>query len=206
MKPNNLQKKDDSTLVLLLQAGNLRAFDVIYNRFWERLYVAANRLLEDEGVSKDIIQDIFIDLWNRRASVQINNLNAFLYKAVKFQIAKQLRNRPINHIHLQLISELKSSYRTEDALLFSELNEQIEQVVSTLPPRCQEIFRLSRFEHLSNKEIAHRLGISVSTVENQINIALKTLRSNLDYALTLFLSYAWLNNELCVGQFPDIMC
>jgi RNA polymerase sigma-70 factor (ECF subfamily) len=110
-----------------------------------------------------------------------------LYQAVKFQIAKQLRKRPLHPLHLEVMTELKSTHRAEEAVLLNELSEQIEQVITALPPRCQEIFRLSRFENLSNKEIAARLNLSISTVENQINIALRALRANLDEALICLL-------------------
>jgi len=195
MPSHSLSNQDDQTLLSLLRQDDIRAFEEIYQRFWERLYVAANRVLEDEETSKDIVQEIFIDIWNRRATLQIQNLNAFLYQAVKFQIAKQLRKRPLNPIHLEVIAELKSTQSADASLHFAELNEQIEQVITALPPRCQEIFRLSRFENLTNKEIAQRLNISLSTVENQIHIALKSLRSNLDNALSFILLCHWLNFE-----------
>jgi RNA polymerase sigma-70 factor (ECF subfamily) len=195
MPSHNHAAKDEQTLLSLLRQDDIRAFEEIYERFWERLYVAAIRLLEDEETSKDIIQEIFIDVWNRRATLQIQNLNAFLYQAVKFQIAKQLRKRPLNPIHLEVIAELKSTQSADTSLHLAELSAQIEQVITALPPRCQEIFRLSRFENLSNKEIAQRLNISLSTVENQIHIALKSLRSNLDNALSFILMCYWLNFE-----------
>ena len=188
------REQDDTQLLLLVRRNDVEAFEVLYNRFWERLFIAANRILEDEEASKDILQEIFIDIWNRRNSLEIQNLNAFLYKAVKFQIAKELRKRPINPIHLEMIADIKSTYSTEDAVILSDLNEQIEQVIVALPPRCQEIFRLSRFENLSNKEIAQRLNISLSTVENQIHIALKSLHSNLDNTLSFLLLCYWLDS------------
>lgn len=195
MPSHNHATKDEQTLLSLLRQDDIQAFEEIYERFWERLYVAANRVLEDEAVSKDIVQEIFIDVWNRRATLQIQNLNAYLYQAVKFQMAKQLRKRPLNPVHLEVIAELKSPQVADAPLHLAELQEQIEQVITALPPRCQEIFRLSRFENLTNKEIAQRLNISLSTVENQIHIALKSLRSNLDNALSFILLCYWLNFE-----------
>lgn len=183
MPVNPFQHKEEQDLLALLRQDNLAAFEEIYNRFWERLFVAANQVLEDEAASKDILQEIFIDLWNRRRTLDIRHLNAFLYQAVKFQIAKHLRRRPVNPIHLEVIGELKSAIQAEDHLLYLDLTQHLEKAIANLPPRCQEIFRLSRFEHLSNKEIATRLHLSLSTVENQINIALKALRANLDDAL-----------------------
>ncbi len=187
MFARNFMEQDDSTLLALLQKDDIQAFEEIYHRYWERLYIAAVRVLEDEAMSKDILQEIFVDVWNRRNTLKVKNLNAYLFQAVKFQIAKHLRKRPINSFHLEVLAELKSAHRVEDGLLLADLNEQIEQVITSLPPRCQEIFRLSRFENLSNKEIAQRLNLSISTVENQINIALRALRANLDQALTFLL-------------------
>lgn len=187
MHPQPLYERDDAGLLALLRQSDLKAFEDIYLRYWQRLYVAAYKVLEDEAASKDILQEVFLDIWNRRSTLNIEHLNAYLYRAVKYQIAKQLRKRPINPVHLDVVSELESAGRAEDGLLYDDLNKHLEKAISHLSPRCQQVFRLSRFEYLSNKEIGQRLHISVSTVENQINIALKALRAHLDNELIFLL-------------------
>lgn len=187
MQPHPPDERDDAGLLALLRQGDLKAFEDIYLRYWRRLYVAAYKVLEDEAASKDILQEVFLDIWNRRSALDIQYLNAYLYQAVKFQIAKQLRKRPINPVHLDLVSELESKGRAEDGLLYDDLNKHLEVAISHLSPRCQQVFRLSRYEFLSNKEIGQRLNISISTVENQINIALKALRAHLNDELIFLL-------------------
>lgn len=187
MHPQPLYERDDAGLLALLRQSDLKAFEDIYLRYWQRLYVAAYKVLEDEAASKDILQEVFLDIWNRRSTLNIEHLNAYLYRAVKYQIAKQLRKRPINPVHLDVVSELESAGRAEDGLLYDDLNKHLEKAIAHLSPRCQQVFRLSRFEYLSNKEIGQRLHISVSTVENQINIALKALRAHLDNELIFLL-------------------
>lgn len=194
MQTNPLRESTDAALLTLLRQDDLKAFEEIYNRFWKRLYVAAYRVLEEEAASKDILQEVFLDIWHRRSTLEIQNLNAYLFQAVRFQIAKQLRKRPINPVHLEVISELESTDRVEDGLLYEDLHKSLEEAISNLSPRCQQVFRLSRFEYLSNKEIGQRLNISVSTVENQINIALKALRAHLNNELIFLLLCYFFHN------------
>jgi RNA polymerase sigma-70 factor (family 1) len=180
-------KVSDEELIVLVKNDQEKAFEELYNRYWEKLYWVAFRVLEDPAACQDIVQEIFVDFWNRRANIQVANLPAFLYKAVKFQVAKHLRNGKIKDTHLNKFYTALLVNDTDEAIALNELNALVEKSLSDLPERCREVFCLSRFENLSNKEIAQRLDISLSTVENHINKALKHLRFSMEGSFLLAL-------------------
>ncbi len=157
------------------------AFNDLYNQYWPELYTYAYNIMRDKNVAEDIIQEIFIDIWLRLGKVDIQNHKAYLYKAVKFQCASKLKNRifselQVEKIELALTIIERSDFAQEE--LRHNLLERIETRASEiLPDRCLHVFRLRYYENMSYLEIASKLGISVSTVENQLNKALKLLRA-----------------------------
>ena len=185
MTHENLASCADKTLIALLQQGQWAAFDELYNRYWEKLYHAAWNVLQDDESSKDVVQEVFTDLWTRRSALQIDQVSAYLYKAVKNQVIMLIRRKKLRDSYLDRFNRILETNAVEESIYRNELEKAFEQSLTTLPPRCREVFYLSRFQCLSNQEIARRLSISVSTVENQINKALKRLRFSLDRLMTL---------------------
>ena len=168
---------EDAKLVELLYQGDHHAFETIYQRYWERLYRSAYGIFRDQEQVIDIVQEIFTSLWLKRGQVKIDNLSAYLYKAARFQVAKLIRHQKVRESFFDEVKALSmNGFDSHDPHDYQELVSKIEQGVESLPDRCREVFRLSRQEHLSNKEIAERMGISVRTVENQISRAMKRLR------------------------------
>lgn len=171
--------------------NNKQAFRTIYDRYWSKLHHYALNVLDDRVVCEDIIQEVFVSLWQKKDSQKIENLSAYLFQSVKFQIFKHLRNGKIAQRHLERITLLQSHNDTEEQLIAKELEIELTKVIDRLPERCRQIFVLSRFEHLSNQEIALQLGLSVQTVKNQISKALASLRTQIPadiyLALLLFL-------------------
>lgn len=153
--------------------------------------------MREQDQAEDIIQEVFIDLWRRMDQLDILNHRAYLYKAVKFQCATRLKKRDFKQVHLESIESAirtldESNHSYED--LKSRLLQQIEtKAVELLPDRCLRIFQLRYYENKSYLEIAHLLGISVRTVENQLNKALKVLRSEHKLIVMLVLSEAALS-------------
>ena len=179
----------DEKLLTLLKKGNALAFDELFNRYWALLFKSADKLLLDEDAAKDVVQEIFVDLWKRRETLQVSNLKAYLLQAVKYQIVEQLRKGKFTERHEERLISLHFSNATEEMVMANELYESLERSLQGLPDRCYEIFLMSRFENLSNREIANRLNISIRTVETQISNALRYLRRTLpavDYKLGLF--------------------
>ncbi|MBY5956774.1 RNA polymerase sigma-70 factor [Membranicola marinus] len=148
----------------------------LYNRYWETLYLQAWRILQDEKASEDVVQEVFIDLWEKRKFGDIENLSAYLYQSVKYKTLMMLRKNRITEKHLEVIKEISPVHTFDRALQVKELHEDITYHLQQLPPRCREVFYKSRFEHLKNDEIAEQLNISKRTVETHISHALRYLR------------------------------
>jgi len=172
----------DAELLRLLARDDSHAFETLYARHWEELYKTAFFLLKDGAACKDIVQTIFIWLWEHRKSLVIQSLPAYLKAAVKFKIANHIRDGRIRYGFFEELAgfhPLAQAAGSEEELEVKELAAIIRQAIDYLPGRCREIFRLSREEYLTNQEIARRMGLSVKTVENQMTIALRRIRASL---------------------------
>ena len=139
-------------------------------------------------MSEDIIQDVFLDLWNKRESLIINiSLKAYLYACTRYKVYEYFRKNK-NKLRVDLLDDLNKRL-TESTpltkLMHKELVQHIENVVATLPEKCRLVYTLSREQKLSHKEIADQLNISPKTVENHITKALKTLKLSLGSFLSL---------------------
>lgn len=156
------------------------AFVVLYRTYWADMYKAAYNVLKDRDQSLDIVQEIFTWLWEHRKQLNIqSSLKGYLLAAVKFKTANLIRNGKIRDDFFDRLARMEKPVDSNEAgsrLEVKVLEALIRQTVNTLPDRCRAIYRLSRNQNLSNREIAHELGISVKTVENQMTIALRRLQ------------------------------
>jgi len=190
-KLNNLE---DKALIQLIQEGNRRAFDQLFNRHWQGLYAYAYGAFHNHEMAEDAIQEVFVSLWERRSYIDIRNTKSFLYQAVKFQIAAQLRKVKFDELEIPALDSLNYVHDVEEKMDYQELSERLEKLVAQLPDRCREIFYMSRFENLSNQQIAEKLNISVRTVENQISNGMRYIGRHLD---TQYLSWFLLAYIFC---------
>lgn len=157
-----------------------KTFSSLYEHYWEKLFISAYNVLKDESLAKDVVQDVFISFWNRIEDIEFTNLEAYLYQATKKAVFKMIRDhKKFESYHGQLEELIQSEVSIKE-LEYVELQEIIEKKVNQLPDRCSTIFKLSRFEGKTNKVISKELGITISTVENQINKALKLIREDLE--------------------------
>lgn len=174
-----------------LRKGDNKAFEKIYNEFWESLYaVAYNRLKCKEDI-EGILQEIFTDMWRRRECLHIRtSLAAYLHAALKYKI--------LNHIHAQSFRKThgqdhplyiqKIDNSTQEILSFEELYGSLQLGLEKLPEKCRLIFKMSREQQMSSKEIAEELNISHRTVQTHIHNAIKTLKVELvDYKSMIIL-------------------
>jgi len=171
---------NDSELWLAVRNDDEHAFAMLFDRYWVRLYKTAFRYLKDRENSEEAVHDVFLSIWNRRDQLEIDSMPNFLLTAIRYQVYNRMRaaKPPVtlisNDLEIDYLPDHnQGDYRIKNEELLSELNEHLEK----LPKRCQEIFYMSRMDNLSNQEIADRLGISKRTVENQITVALKHLRT-----------------------------
>ncbi|MFL9845650.1 RNA polymerase sigma factor [Flavobacterium rhizosphaerae] len=181
-----IQVSCDNELNKLIKQGNTHAFEIIYDRYWKRLFSYAYKILDNAEVCEDIVQEIFISLWKNAATATILNLEAYLLQSVKYRIATHIRDFKFQKEHIDVLHTIQVP-DTIDDVEYRETERSIIEQIDKLPPRCREIFMMSRFEHYSNTEIAQKLNLSIHTVEKQISNALKHLRSGLNmYNLTIF--------------------
>jgi len=137
-------KYTDGELVEELSKGKHWAFRELYDRHWRRLFYYAFQITEDQTTSEDIVQEIFLELWANRKSRTLNNPGAYLSGAVKLKSLNVLRNKTISQNHLQLFHQVLSEENTEQTVFLKETQNQIEALMSTLPPKCKQIFIMSR--------------------------------------------------------------
>lgn len=179
----------DQEILTSLAASDARAFDFLYQKFFSKLYAAAYKRLQNRELTEEVIQDLFISLWERRKKLEINTtIEAYLFSSVKYLVIAQYKKNNLFEQYSDNPLPSEDSNFTEQMVAFDELNEAYQQALQALPERCREIFLMKR-TGLSQREISERLDISEKTVENQMTKALKILREALsDYtALSIFL-------------------
>src|SRR3989337_4067539 len=177
----NFKANSDEGLVKFLKQQEFGAFEEIYLRYSKKLYSSAFKRVQSREVAEELVQDIFTSLWVNRETLAIEILSAYLYTAIKYKVInyleKELSRRAYSEFQIQ--SAIRVSNSTEEMVLLNELNMALEKEIQKLPPKRQQIFKMSREEHLSIKQVASNLGISEKTAENQLGKALKVLKINL---------------------------
>ncbi len=185
MQPNTILPSDEAALLLQLKRGDENALDVIYRKYWEGLFFYSYHLLKDKHACEDVIQDLFVRLWENREQLDVRlSLKAYLYASCRYALYKLIRKEQVREDIFDAIYERLHTETAYGSLEHKELVQQINMIVNGLPPKCREVYELSRKENLSYKEIGERLGISVKTVENHINRALKELKQSLGGLVT----------------------
>ncbi|SMD13250.1 RNA polymerase sigma-70 factor [Pedobacter nyackensis] len=186
----------DQQLMELILQDDREAFDQIYSRYWKKLFVYAGKVVRDEDEAQDIVQEVFVSLWQRRQLlININSLSSYLHGAIRFRGLGYIRANLYRHNYLSSIHCFfeEGSDLLNEHIDMKELDGVIHSEIAKLPPKMREIFILSRIEQMSHKEIAERLNISDKTVKKQINRSLNLFRLVLDERsgslLSLMLSY-----------------
>ena len=171
------QAEQDRTYVERIKKGESTAFRELFNRYYQTLLAVAINLLHDINTAKDVVQEVFFQLWKKRETLTVpRNVEAYLKRATI--------NTALNYIKAKKrTSTLKDSSEIPtqitgavEQLEADEVQMAIQQALASLPKRCREVFILKRMEGLSLKEIAAKLDISPKTAENQITKALKVLK------------------------------
>lgn len=172
-------KITDKALCEALCQQDRKAFDTIYERYWKRLYGYAFKIFEDRLVCEDVVQEVFLGLWERAQRQKINHLEAYLFRAVKFQVLNTIRNLKQTTDLETIFSHLPDQLEADHFLEYEEVDKILKKSVNALPEKCKEVFQLSREAELSNQEIAMQMNISVRTVEAHLYKALKSIKKNL---------------------------
>jgi RNA polymerase sigma-70 factor (ECF subfamily) len=177
---NRYRQHSDAALLVSLREDNREAFTEIYDRYWKKLLAIAFLHSRDKIVAEEIVQEVFISLWNRRTELYVDNLSAYLATAVRLSVFKQYaRQKRRTEIIEQTADPLLASWDEEK--IFSRFMQQyINGIVEELPEKCRLVFKMSREEGLNIPEIAQRMGIAEKTAEAHLTKALKVLKVNLN--------------------------
>lgn len=172
----------DRHLLIDLKNGEEKAFETLFWTYNEHVYHFIYSLLYDKSMAEDLTQNVFLKIWEKREMIDVEqNFDAYLFTIARNLVYKETENRLLSE---KLTESLQQQFPDTDSLMEEQINaeslrEYMNRLIEELPPSRREIFRLSRYEHLSHREIAERLSISEKTVETQINRALRFLRERL---------------------------
>ncbi|GAA4395659.1 hypothetical protein GCM10023187_02870 [Nibrella viscosa] len=188
----SLQSLSDNDLLSLLRQDDEQAFRELYDRYWYKMYVIVHRKLRRKEVAEELAQELFVMLWQKRNSLRVINLPAFL--------GVSLRNLMIDYIrrHIQeehYLDQLRRFFptavmATSEAVQLNELTEALQHALAQLPEKTRDIFILNRFENLTIREIAQRLNLSEKAIEYHLSRSTLFLRRHLrDFATAWILFY-----------------
>lgn len=169
----------DEQLLSLLEHSEEKAFTEIYNRYWDKLLAIAFNHTRNKSAAKDIVQNLFVGLWNRRDKLHIDSLEGYLATAVKFAVFKEYYRKQKREASLIGKLSVVEEVDIEEQINAKFLEQYIYGIVEQLPSKCRLVFKYSRAEHLNIPEIAHKMGVTQKTVEAHLTKALKTIRKEL---------------------------
>jgi RNA polymerase sigma-70 factor (ECF subfamily) len=183
---------EDNELYLKLKEGDEKAFEVLFRKYYAALCSYANQFLFEKSLSEEVVQDMFLKIWEKRAVLTIEmSLKHYVFRSVRNRCLNLIQHEKVKKQYAGMVLENSAHEISPDEYFLEvDLVRRIEKSIESLPPKRREIFKLSREQGLKYKEIADSLGISVKTVEVQMGLALKQLREQLkdytEHIITLF--------------------
>ena len=179
----------DKHLFNKIKEGDKNAFEYCYKQNFTGLYYYAKKFVGSSALAKDLVQECFLKIWENKKTISIeSSFTAYLYKMVYNQVLNYIKHRQIVNKYQDYYKEkayyldIYSSITHETGqsiFIAKEFEKRINHAIENLPEKCNQIFRLSRFDGLKNREIAEQLNITINTVQKQISIALNKLREEL---------------------------
>lgn len=189
MRVNEARPITDKLILENLKNSNQGVFEMVFNYYYSGLVVYADQIVKNTAVSEDIVQSVFMKLWETRHSLEIRSFRSYFIQCVKNRCIDYLRSQEVKNKFSHHHSDLPLVEMPEDLWTKTDLDEIIHQAIDKLPPRCREIFIMSRIDNLKTAEIAEKLDLSGRTVETQISKALKILRVELADYLTILVFF-----------------
>jgi RNA polymerase sigma-70 factor (ECF subfamily) len=183
---NPITKQEEKELLIRLIEGDALAFEQIYNNYIERVYFFAYRYLNNTEETEEIVQEVFTKIWESRGNINTElSFSGYLLTTTKNTIFNEHRKRVNHQAYCDYILGYlqKNRQNVEDEIVYSDLMELVNKTINELPPKRQEIFKLSRFQGMPYKEISKKLSISEKTIETHIRLALRDIKSVLEPVL-----------------------
>lgn len=186
-----LRTYTDHELITALKEGNEKAFDELFRRHWNKAFEVAFGKVKSKALAEEIVQDIFMDLWNKRGSISIQSFTKYLFASVKYQALNKIRSQLVHQKYWDYYKAFipRADNATEKIVDFHDLLNTIEEHLDQLPKKTKAVFYMSRFEGKSLKEIAGILKLSEKSIEYHLSRSLKELRVYLRNTLLFFLYY-----------------
>lgn len=166
------------------------AFEELFKSYFTPLCSFAQKYVNDVDEAKDIVHNVFINLWNKREEIDMEtSLKSYLFQGVYNRSLNFIRDHKklVQFDTPQSVAELNQYVESKDHLESNEAESRINNALDDLPEKCREIFLMNRFDGLKYREIAEKLNISIKTVETQMSRALKTLRERLSDMIILLI-------------------
>lgn len=187
----SVTKLDDNELIELLRNDSHAAYAELYQRYYRLLFIHAYKRSNDQEQAKDIVQEFFISLWDKRRSISLqSNLAGYFFTAINNRIVDHFLHREVQDKYIASFAGFLGTeqVKTDHLVREKQLLELIEREIQQLPPKMREVFELSRKGNLSHKEISEKLLISEKTVDRQISNALFRLKTRFGiFTFLLFL-------------------
>jgi len=181
-----------------LRKGEHKAFEMLFKEWFTPMCQYAFSILQHEEEAQDVVQKFFCKLWDKHSEIEIrSSIQSYLYRSVHNECLNIIKKRKVkaDYIEYATLTEVNHD-KADKQMIINELEENIQQAIEKLPPRCREIFLLSRINNMTYLEISKSLEIAVGTVETQMVKALRLLRNELKDYLHLLLLLCFFNNFL----------
>jgi RNA polymerase sigma-70 factor (ECF subfamily) len=188
---NPISKQEEKELLIRLIEGDNDAFEKIYYYYVERVYYFAFRYMKNAEDTEEIVQEVFTRIWENRRNINTElSFSGYLLTTTKNTIFNNHRKK-VNHQSYcsYIINYLqKNVQNVEDEIIYNDLMDLLHRTIAELPPKRQEIFKLSRFQGLPYKEISERLSISEKTIETHMRLALRDIKNVIEPVLEKIIS------------------
>lgn len=175
----------EGDLLSRIAQGDTDAFSLLYNRYWKELFTLATKMLRGEEEAADVIQDVFLSLWQRRGELAIQgSLAAYLHSSVRYKVRDYIAKNITRRDYLALLTDTAVNTLPASSQLRLELKEAqqaIQATISKMPARVREAYLLRREQQLSYAEIAEKMGTSPETARKQVQQALLLIKNTLGY-------------------------
>lgn len=170
---------------------NSDIFNKLFHDYYTNLSRFAFTYVKDEAVAEELVQEVFVNLWQKQELKEISSIRSFLYISVRNRALNYLRDHKTRTLHENdfAIERERDALYEYNEYEHKQLETLVKDAIAELPEKCREIFELSRNENLSYQQIADQLNISAKTVENQISIAIKKLRVKLKDYMSFFATF-----------------
>ena len=183
------QGTDLSVLTEALKMGDRHAFEYIYRNYWYRIFLVAYRKTKSKEIAEELVQELFLNLWKKKESLQIHQLENYLFTCIKNSILAYFESQSIKSRYIASTkTEIANAYHeAEQNISLYEINSALNKGLDSMPEKTKKVFQMSRFENLSIHEIAAKLKLSEKAVEYHLTKSLKLLKTLLKDFIISFL-------------------